>query len=296
MSQELPVLLIVDDVATNVQTLAQIFKEEYHLKIATNGMRALELAEMEPMPDLILLDVAMPDMSGYDVCRLLKEKRSTEEIPVIFVTGRDTVEDEEYGFALGAVDYIVKPVRPVIAKARVKTHITIKRQRDMLEEIAIRDQLTGLYNRHMLTEELERKVSYARRHHEPLSLIMVDLDHFKAVNDTFGHLAGDGVLQGVANILIHNARREDTAARFGGEEMVLLMDKCEAANAFAKAEKMRLEIEALHPEGINVTASFGIAELTPEMKTGQDLMKKADDALYRAKEEGRNRVVLASEG
>lgn len=292
MNGELPVLLIVDDIPTNVQTLAQIFKDDYRLKIATGGARALELAEMEPIPDLILLDVAMPDMSGYDVCRLLKENRLTAEIPVIFVTGRDTTEDEEYGFSLGAVDYIVKPIRPIIAKARVKTHMTLKQQRDMLEEIAVRDQLTGLYNRHLFNDEIDRKISDARRHHEPLSLIMIDLDHFKAVNDTFGHLAGDGVLKGVAKVLMQNARREDTAARFGGEELVLLMNKCNGENAVMKAEKMRQEIEALHPEGINVTASFGIAVMDETIKNGNDFLKKADEALYRAKEEGRNRVVI----
>lgn len=292
MSDELPVLLIVDDVPTNVQTLAQIFKEEYRLKIATGGARALELAGMEPIPDLILLDVAMPDMSGYDVCRLLKEDRMTADIPIIFVTGRDSVEDEEYGFSLGAVDYIVKPIRPVIAKARVKTHITLKQQRDQLAETAVRDQLTGLYNRHMLNDEIERKLSFALRHDEALSLIILDLDHFKAINDTFGHLVGDGVLKGVAKVLQHNARREDIAARFGGEEMILLLDKCSGENAVRKAEQIRQEIEALHPEGISVTASFGIAEASSETPTVQLILKKADEALYQAKAEGRNRVVF----
>lgn len=292
MNEELPVLLIVDDVPTNVQTLAQIFKEEYRLKIATGGARALELAAMEPLPDLILLDVAMPDMSGYDVCRLLKEDRLTADIPVIFVTGRDSVEDEEYGFSLGAVDYIVKPIRPVIAKARVKTHITLKQQRDMLSETAVRDQLTGLYNRHLLNDELERKLSFALRHDEAFSLLILDLDHFKTINDTFGHLAGDGVLKGVAKVLQRNARREDIAARFGGEEMILLLDKCSGENAVRKAEQIRQEIEALNPEGISVTASFGVAEASSETSTIKLILKKADEALYQAKADGRNRVVF----
>ncbi len=295
MGEELPVLLIVDDVPTNVQTLAQIFKDEYRLKIATGGSRALELAEMEPIPDLILLDVSMPDINGYDVCRLLKENRLTAEIPIIFVTGRDSVEDEEYGFSLGAVDYIVKPIRPVIAKARVKTHITLKQQRDLLAETAVRDQLTGLYNRHMLNDELERRLSYALRHNEALSIIMIDLDHFKTINDTFGHLAGDRVLQGVAEVLRHNTRREDVAARFGGEEMIMLLDKCSGEDARTKAEHIRQEIETLHPDGVSITASFGVAEVSAETPSVQALLKQADDALYHAKETGRNRVVFRVE-
>lgn len=292
IEEELPVLLIVDDVPTNVQTLAQIFKEHYRLKIATGGARALELAEMEPIPDLILLDVSMPDINGYDVCRLLKEKRVTADIPIIFVTGRDSVEDEEYGLSLGAVDYIVKPIRPVIAKARVKTHITLKRQRDLLAETAVRDQLTGLYNRHMLNDQLERRLSFALRHNEAMSIILIDLDHFKLVNDTFGHLAGDGVLREVAKVLRKSARREDIAARFGGEELMLLLDKCTGADARNKAEHIRQEIEALNPEGVKVTASIGVAEASEEISTIQLLLKRADDALYQAKEEGRNRVVF----
>lgn len=292
MDEALPVLLIVDDVPTNVQTLAQIFKEDYRLKIATGGARALELAEMEPIPDLILLDVSMPDINGYDVCRLLKEKRITADIPIIFVTGRDSVEDEEYGLSLGAVDYIVKPIRPIIAKARVKTHITLKQQRDLLAETAVRDQLTGLYNRHMLNDQLERRLSFALRHNEAMSLMLIDLDHFKTVNDTFGHLAGDGVLQEVAKVLKKSARREDIAARFGGEELVLLLDKCSGEHAWSKAEHIRQEIEALHPQGIRVTASIGVAEVSDGVTSVQTLLKKADDALYQAKDEGRNRVVL----
>lgn len=292
MDEELPVLLIVDDVPTNVQTLAQIFKEDYRLKIATGGARALELAEMEPIPDLILLDVSMPDINGYDVCRLLKEKRITADIPIIFVTGRDSAEEEEYGFSLGAVDYIVKPIRPLIAKARVKIHITLKQQRDLLAETAVRDQLTGLYNRHMLNDQLERRLSFALRHNEAMSIILIDLDYFKTVNDTFGHLAGDGVLREVAKVLKKSARREDIAARFGGEELVLLLDKCNGEHARSKAEHIRQEIEALYPQGIRVTASIGIAEVSDGVTSVQTLLKKADDALYQAKDEGRNRVVL----
>ncbi|MCL4431297.1 MAG: diguanylate cyclase [Epsilonproteobacteria bacterium] len=286
------VVLIVDDVSTNVQTLALLLKEEYDIKVATGGARALELASQDPIPDLILLDVQMPEINGYDVFKLLKEESITAKIPIIFITGKDAIEDEEYGLELGAVDYIAKPIRPSIVKARVKTHITLKQQHDQLIGMATHDQLTGLYNRHFLSDVLGKKVSESKRHNHALSVIIVDIDHFKNVNDTFGHLTGDIILKAVAKIMENSARKEDVAARFGGEEFIMVLDSCTAEDALVKAEKLRSEIEALHPEGILVTASFGVAQLQQDMQRYEDLLKNADTALYIAKEEGRNRVVL----
>lgn len=286
------VILVVDDVATNVQALALLLKEEYTIKVATAGVRALELAAQDPIPDLILLDVQMPEMDGYDVLRLLRENRNTAEIPIIFVTGKDSVEDEEHGLGLGAVDYITKPIHPSIVKARVKTHITLKQQHDQLVAMATHDQLTGLYNRHYLNDILSKKVAHSKRHNEMLSVIMIDIDHFKNVNDTFGHLTGDLILKAVANVIHDSARKEDLAARFGGEEFILLLDNCTASDALIKAEDLRSKLEALHPEGIKVTASFGVAQLDEQIMRYEDLLKNADAALYVAKEEGRNRVIV----
>lgn len=137
------VILVVDDIPTNVQALALLLKDDYAIKVATGGVRALELAGQDPIPDLILLDVQMPDMDGYDVLRLLRENSNTAQIPIIFVTGKDSVEDEEYGLELGAVDYITKPIRPSIVKARVKTHIMLKEQNNQLIAMATHDQLTA---------------------------------------------------------------------------------------------------------------------------------------------------------
>lgn len=286
------VVLIVDDIPTNVQALALLLKEEYVIKVANGGARALELASQDPIPDLILLDVQMPDMSGYDVLKLLKEDSVTAQIPIIFVTGKDAVEDEEYGLELGAVDYIAKPIRPSIVKARVKTHITLKQQHDQLVGMATHDQLTGLYNRHYLNDTLSKKVAHTKRHGEPLSVIIVDIDHFKSVNDTFGHLMGDLILKAVGSTMLDSARKEDIAARFGGEEFIIVLDNCTAPDALVKAEKLRSQIEALHPEEIAVTASFGVTQLDEDTQRYEDLLKNADTALYIAKEEGRNRVVL----
>lgn len=237
------VVLIVDDVRINLQTLAHILKEDYTVKVASGGAQALELVVQDPIPDLILLDVGMPDVSGYDVCRILRENSSTVNIPIIFVTGKDSIEEEEYGLSLGAVDYITKPIHPSIVKARVKTHITLKRQYDLLKTMAVRDQLTGLYNRHYLVDMMAAKVSEAKRHEQPLCVIMVDIDHFKEINDSFGHLEGDKVLQKIAQILKNEARREDVVARFGGEEMVIILNNCSLPEASLKAEKLRNKIE-----------------------------------------------------
>lgn len=284
------VVLIVDDVRINLQTLAHILKEDYTVKVASGGAQALELVVQEPIPDLILLDVGMPDVSGHDVCRILRENSSTVNIPIIFVTGKDSIEEEEYGLSLGAVDYITKPIHPSIVKARVKTHITLKRQHDLLKTMAVRDQLTGLYNRHYLVDIMAGKVSEAKRHEQSLCVIMVDIDHFKDVNDSFGHLEGDKVLQKIAQILQDEARREDVVARFGGEEMVIILNNCSLTEASLKAEKLRKKIESSEPEGIAISASFGVVQMNEVNNTCEKLFKCADDALYKAKELGRNRV------
>jgi diguanylate cyclase (GGDEF)-like protein len=233
----------------------------------------------------------MPDMDGYDVLQLLKEKSDTAKIPIIFVTGKDSIEDEEHGLQLGAVDYITKPIRPSIVKARVKTHITLKQQHDQLVGMATHDQLTGLYNRHYLSDTLSKKVSQSIRHHEALSVIMIDIDHFKNVNDTFGHLTGDKILKDVGDVIQGSARKEDIAARFGGEEFILVLDNCSLKDAIIKAQHLREKIEVLSPEDIAISASFGVAQMDESIKRYEDLLKNADLALYRAKEEGRNRVI-----
>lgn len=284
------VILIVDDVSSNVQLIADVLKQDYELKVATNGIRALELAKLDPIPDLILLDVKMPQMDGYEVLTKLKKNSFTKEIPVIFITGSDTIEDEKKGFLLGAVDYITKPIQSPIVKARIKTHITIKKQRDELIYNAFHDQLTGLNNRHMLNEEGVRKFSRALRQEDELTVVILDIDFFKNVNDTYGHLAGDNILKAVSNVLKTNKRNEDFSARFGGEEFIVILESCSAEDAKVKAESLRKQIEDLDTDGIKVTASFGIAELSKKYKTFESLLKDADEALYRAKESGRNRV------
>ena len=288
------VVLIVEDDTINLHVLVSLLKDDYEIKVATNGVRALELAQIDPLPDLILLDISMPGMDGYEVLSHLKECSTTSNIPIIFVTGSITIDDEEKGLGLGAVDYITKPISPAIVKARVHTHLKIKHQHDELLYNATHDQLTGLYNRHVLSQEGERKFARAKRHGDKLSIIILDIDNFKVVNDDYGHIMGDKVIVGIANILNKNMRTEDCAARFGGEEFIIILENCDANNASKIADDFRKRIASTQTEGISVTASFGLCELKSKHKTFDSLIKDADSALYDAKEDGRNKVKVCS--
>lgn len=284
-------ILIVDDVASNIELLGSILKNDYDIKVALNGKKAIDIALIEPYPDLILLDVEMPDMNGYQVLEKLQTHLATKFIPIIFVTGSDSIEEEEKGLLLGAVDYITKPIRPIIVKARIQTHLTIKFQRDELVYQSSHDQLTGLYNRHQLAQEGNRKFSKARRQKEDFCVVILDIDHFKNVNDTYGHLIGDEILKAVAKVLEQNKRIEDFTARYGGEEFILLLDNCNLEDAKFKANILRLRVQNLMAENIKISASFGVAQLDIDKhKKFEELIKDADLQLYKAKESGRNKV------
>ncbi|TQV73188.1 diguanylate cyclase [Aliikangiella marina] len=288
-----PVVLLVDDVAANIQLVANFLNDQYRIKVATEGKKSLQLAVTEPIPDLILLDIEMPVMDGYEVCRALKQDAETADIPIIFVTAKDDDAEEELGLELGAVDYITKPLRPAIVRARVNAHITLKQQRDQLQKMALIDQLTHLYNRHYLIETAPLKIANAIRHESPLCMVMIDIDFFKSVNDLYGHDKGDKVLQAVAGVIKANTRQGDIAARLGGEEFLLLLDHCDIEAAISKIEFIRNAIEELKPEGINVTASFGVTKLMDHDDDFDSFYKRADKAVYLAKDNGRNRIEIS---
>lgn len=288
-----PVVLIVDDIPSNIKVLANCLKDHYQIKVATGGVDCLTLAVSDPTPDLILLDIEMPDLGGHEVCKQLKSQLHTRDIPVIFVTARDDEGNEQLGLQLGAVDYITKPVRPLTVLARVNTHITLKQQRDMLQEMALKDQLTGLYNRYYLLEAAEQRMANAARHGTPISILMLDIDYFKNINDQHGHLVGDSVLARMANELLSACRKEDIVARYGGEEFAFLLGYCAIDVAEAKAEFIRQQVENLSfSSGIKVTVSIGVTHLRAEDKTIEQLFDRADKALYQAKELGRNQVCV----
>lgn len=286
-----PLVLLVDDMPANVQVLANCLKDRYRLKVANSGERCIEVAELEPHPDLILLDIDMPELGGLEVCRRLKKDPQTSNIPIIFVTSKNTQDDEEKGLEVGAVDYITKPIRPAIVRARVNTQVSLKRQNDQLHQMALFDQLTGLYNRWYLFEIAEHKFSRVKRHSHELSIIMLDIDHFKRINDQHGHPTGDQVLKEVALSLKNCSRGEDVVGRFGGEEFIVLLEHCSAEAVLQKAESIRVQIEGLMPCDLKITMSLGVTSFNSTMVNFSQMLKIADDALYQAKDHGRNQVI-----
>lgn len=288
-----PRVLIVDDEAANIQVLAEALPG-FDLRFATSAVRALELAIEQPL-DLILMDVVMPGMDGFEALRWLKSESRTQHIPVIFVTAMTEFEDEERGFALGAVDYIVKPISPAIVRARVRTHVALKRQRDLLEEHAAMDSLTGIANRRRFDQELTRAWHAAQRSGEALTLMLLDVDHFKRYNDHYGHSMGDECLRQVAAALDSAfGRGDDLAARYGGEEFALLL-----AGADGAAQALRV-LEAVHALQIAharsdvsvwVSVSAGAVSTTAAPGSSADAaMALADGLLYAAKDGGRDRA------
>ena len=291
-------LLVVDDMIENIEILNNVLFDRYRILFAINGPEALTVVR-EQSPDLILLDVVMPGMNGYQVCEQLKQDPLTREIPVIFVTAKDQEEDEEIGLRLGAVDYLTKPVRPGIVRLRVGIHLELKRYRDYLARLSMTDGLTGIANRRRFDEFLEIQWLHVARSRTALSLILADVDHFKAYNDHYGHVAGDRCLQCVATTLANGlTRRTDLAARYGGEEFACVLLGTDHADALVVAERLRRQVASLRldharsPEHSFVTVSMGVATLEPDQHVDpQALIKRADQHLYQAKKMGRNRVV-----
>ena len=285
-------ILIVEDIVLNSHIIEWSINKRYDTICVQSGEECLALIEGGTIPDLILLDITMPGIGGHETCRRLKANEKTSDIPVIFITAASEHEDETFGFELGAVDYITKPVKPAILCARVNTHITMKQQRDQLNHLAFHDQLTGLSNRHYFLSAAKYKVDQALRDESKLWLLMIDIDKFKNINDTHGHAIGDLILQEVATSLNQANRSNDLVSRFGGEEFVIIFDSCKKEDALTKAEKLRSNIEKLKPDDIFVSISIGMACLSSEYDNIEKLLKSADDALYEAKRNGRNRIEL----
>ena len=299
--QRQPRLLIVDDQPINIQTLYQTFSEDHQVLMATSGSAALQVCENK-LPDLILLDVMMPDMDGYELCRQLKEDARLRDIPVVFVTSRNDEAAETLALDVGAVDFISKPINTRIVRARVKTHLALKSQRDLLRSLAYIDGLTSVFNRRLFDERLAMEWGRSARNGESISVILIDVDHFKRYNDHYGHLDGDTCLRAVARALKENVRRPaDLVARYGGEEFGCILPETELPGALRLADLLRQAIaeqlipHADSPVGAFVTVSLGVASIRgPHDKTDpQGLLALADTMLYQSKSEGRNRTTGA---
>lgn len=285
-------ILVIDDTPANIRLLIELLKADYEIIFATSGERGLELAGADPAPDLILLDLMMPGMDGYEVCRRLKDSDRTRNIPVMFVTGADSEAAEAQGINLGAVDYLTRPISSPILRARVRTHVNARRQNLIYEQLASVDGLTGLANRRRFDQALTQEWERARRAREPLALLFADVDHFKRYNDTYGHGAGDEVLRQVARLVLLASRRPaDLAARYGGEELVLLMPDTDLEGVVAVAEDLRENVAQLRTGSGRLTISVGCSSRVPiGDQPATVLLEQADAELYRAKRGGRNRV------
>lgn len=299
-----PLILIVDDTPTNIQILAESLRSEYRIKVAVSGKAALDVVARQGAPDLILLDVMMPDMDGYEVCTRLKQNAESSSIPVIFVTAMSEAADEERGLKLGAVDYISKPFHLPIVKARINNHIKLKQMTDLLKSMAWMDGLTGIPNRRRFDQVLELEWKRAQRVGITLSLIMMDVDHFKQYNDNYGHVAGDDCLKTIAREITATAERaSDLVARYGGEEFVLLMPETDAHGACQLAEQLCSRIEKLNitheysSAAEWVTISVGCASVIPSPgDSASKLLEEADRMLYLAKNAGRNKIQSGGRG
>ncbi|MCK5273965.1 MAG: diguanylate cyclase [Alphaproteobacteria bacterium] len=296
---ERPRILIVDDIPANIKSLNAILADDYNVIFATDWRKGLELAG-RMSPDIVLLDIMMPDMDGYEICRRLKSESETREIPVIFITALDSEADEEKGLSYGAADYITKPFRPAIVRLRVRNHLQLKLQRDRLESLTMTDGMTEIANRRRFDQHLDEEWRRCARMHIPLSAIMMDIDHFKNVNDTYGHDAGDIVLRETAAVMKKCLRITDVICRFGGEEFLAICPGADMEMAKILGNRIRAavqnnQVEADEFKG-SVTISVGVAPRIAETTSPKQLIKDADEALYAAKEAGRNKVCIVTSG
>jgi diguanylate cyclase (GGDEF)-like protein len=295
-----PRLLVVDDQPTNIQVLYRVFADDCQVFMATSGEQALHTAR-EEAPDVILLDVMMPDMDGYEVCRQLKQDSATRDIPVLFVTAHHEAQEEARGLACGAVDFITKPIHPAVVRARVHTHLTLQRQTEVLKRLVFIDALTHAFNRRYFDERLAEEWGRAQRTGRPLGLILIDVDYFKQFNDVNGHQRGDDALRQVAQALKGTILRPgDVVCRYGGEEFACLLPDTDLDGALQVAQRMKLAVRDLaigHPASAVaevLTISAGVAVRTPTSRgDAAALLALADAQLYRAKAEGRARVCHA---
>ncbi len=292
-------ILIVDDEPLNIEVMSGALEELGDIMFAINGEEAIQLALSEK-PDIIVLDIMMPGMDGYETCRRLKDNPETENIPVIFATAMTDRADEAKGFDLGAVDYVTKPIVLPIVVARVRNHLQLKRYRDYLETIAFVDGLTGIPNRRSFDQHIRSEWQRGTRTNGELSLLLIDIDHFKQYNDTYGHQAGDACLTLVAKALSSSVHRPgDLVARYGGEEFVCVLPSTNLDGAELIGNTLREAVNFLkipHKSSSvcgHVTISVGGAwvQLDQSKEIG-DLISAADENLYKSKSDGRDRVTV----
>ncbi|MGJ0354142.1 GGDEF domain-containing response regulator [Aliarcobacter cryaerophilus] len=295
-----PTILVVDDMTTTLLLLHDLLKDTYEVKIAKSGTKALEILESPNDIDLILLDIEMPDINGYDVCKRIKNNETIKNIPIIFITGRTSQEDEEYGLNLGAIDYITKPFNKAIVKLRIKNYLDLKIKNDMLEKLSMYDGLTNIRNRRFFDETFEKTFNEIKRDKKSLAVLMIDIDFFKPYNDNYGHGQGDETLRKVAKALEKTIKRaSDFVARYGGEEFVILLKdinkngvEAVANNLLNAVRELKITHEFSKIENY-VTISIGASFYNSNSDiTKLELLLKADETLYSVKNSGRNNFAI----
>lgn len=300
MATQRPKVLIIDNDKGYLQRLQALLETRYSVITDSDSLNTLDTAITE-QPCLILLELMMENLNGYHVIRELKQNLETMDIPIIVVTGSHETADETLSLHLGAVDYITKPYNPEIVKARVHTHVELKRQKELLKTLSYQDGLTGIANRRYFDDTLIREHRRCRRAGDPLSALMIDIDYFKRYNDIYGHLTGDDCLKLVVNTMqAQLGRASDLLARYGGEEFVCILPEAGMAQAKKVAENMRravIEQQIPHEAGIDglVTISIGVTSGLPiEGVDARKFLMQADHCLYQAKASGRNCIQAAS--
>lgn len=299
-------ILVVDDHPGNIRIIAAMLQTEYKVLAANNGERAIKIAE-ESEPDLILLDVMMPDLDGFSVCEILKNNPKTEDIPIIFITAKTEIDDVVKGFSIGGCDYISKPFNPEELFARVNTHIELKKSKELLKKyineleaknreldlMSKTDYLTELANRRFMVTRLKEEIVNTEKTGKKFSILLCDIDYFKKINDTYGHEIGDLILKEVTLSIKKSVRECDLVSRWGGEEFLVLLIDTDIISAANIAEKIRDRVEEkaimVNNMAIKSTISIGVTEYIHELSISQNI-NNADKALYQSKNDGRNRV------
>jgi diguanylate cyclase (GGDEF)-like protein len=300
-STALKVLIAEDDAVSRHRLQAFLHKWGYPVVVAVDGHEAMRILEQHDRPRLVVLDRMMPHVDGLDVCRAIRAAGVEPYVYVILLTSQGEQRDMLEGFAAGADDYIIKPFEAEELKARLQTGariVALQEQliaaREQLRFMAMHDSLTRVLNRVAFFEMFEHEVARARRRQTSLALIMADVDHFKQINDQFGHLGGDMALREIARRMSSTLRASDAMGRYGGEEFVIVAPECTAADAMTLADRFRTAVcgePIVVDKGVvTVTMSLGAAA-TRDMDLSDHLLRAADEALYKAKQGGRNRIV-----
>ncbi len=291
-----PIVVLVDDCPSIHRLLsARLKSEQIELACFEDGREAIEYAKSQS-PSLFILDIEMPEIDGYEMLRVIKDESSLRDVPIIMLSGLSNAEDKVAAFDLGANDYVTKPFDLAELRARIRAALRLHSMVQMLAQRAQVDGLTGLWNRAYFDDQWKAATARVNRHGGPLSLAMFDIDHFKSINDTYGHPAGDAVLESFAKLISRTIRQTDLACRFGGEEFAIIMPETSPTEATAVCERVRAQLEAArwprHPEK-NVTVSIGIAgSSTPIAIQTDQWLNQADEQLYAAKRAGRNRLSI----